>query len=358
MRNKLTRRSLARRRDALLAITGVEDLARLLGLAAEKLIMLAANPQYNSFYRKKKNGKSRLIEEPIHPLKRVQDYLGDFLQAVYYFHRTPAAYGFMVHPLDDPDKRHVLTNARKHLGKSYLLNLDMADFFHSISQERVQRIFQAPLFHFSEDLSTLIAQLVCYKGRLPMGAPTSPVISNLATIPLDLDLLFLAREKSWTYTRYADDMSFSSELEIEVEDMELIDRIVQMWEFKLNPDKKTFFGPTSKDKSVTGLLVGGDTISLTPEYLPSLEAAISNLEQVILTQKMMPSGRAQSSEWVEELRSTVFGKLEFARHVMGDHHFWVSRLRGAYYDAIRQPEEYGSLSWLEIGYDWDIHASW
>lgn len=349
---------LYRRRDALLSCAGLEDLSGLLGLAAEKLIMLAANPQYHSFYLKKKTGKSRLIEEPIIGLKRVQRYLADFLQAVYYTERTSAAYGFMVHPTDDPDKRHVLSNAQMHLGKKYLLNLDMADFFHSVSQDRVRQIFCAPIFNFSTELSTLIAQLVCYKGRLPMGAPTSPVISNLAAIPLDQDLLYLAVDRSWTYTRYADDMSFSGDHPIKAKDIQQIEQIVCMWDFQLNPDKKKYYGPNRKDKSVTGLIVSGEKATLPPEYLPSLEAAIANLEKVVASQYLVPSGRARTSAWVEELRSTVYGKLEFARHVLGNDHFWVSRLRGAYYDAISRPEEYGTLSWLEIGYDWDLHGSW
>ena len=358
MRHKPTRRNLSRRSEAVLGCSGLEDLARLLGLAAEKLLLLAANPQYNTFYRKKKSGKMRLIEEPVAPLKRVQDYLGDFLQAVYYFHRTPAAYGFMVHPLDDPDKRHVLSNATRHLGKPYLLNLDMEDFFHTVTQQRVQQLFEAPLFGFSEELSRFLAQLTCYNGRLPMGAPTSPVLSNIAAIPLDHDLVQLSEDSGWTYTRYADDMSFSSEAPIPEDATEEISRIVEMWEFRLNPEKRKYFGPNASDKSVTGLLVGGDKIGLAPEYLPALESAIDQLAKVTAAQHLVPSGRQADSIWVVDLRRAVFGKLEFARHVLGEDHFWVSRLRGAYYDALRAPEDYGALTWLEAGYDWDFPSNW
>lgn len=349
---------LARRRDAFLCCSGLEDMARLLGLAAEKLLMLAANPQYNAFFLKKKSGKSRLIEEPRMPLKRIQSCLGDYLQAVYYFDRTPAAFGFMVHPLDDPDKRHVLSNAEKHLGKKYLLNLDLVDYFHAISQPRVEQIMRSPLFNFSKDLSSLIAQLVCHKGRLPMGAPTSPVLSNLATLPMDQDLLYLAEDNHWTYTRYADDLSFSADLPIEKDGVDSIEYVVRMWDFNLNPDKLKYYGPNSKDKSVTGLYVDGDQVALSPEYLPSLESAIAQLEKVLVTQRMVPGGRERPSTWVEEFRRTVFGKLEFARHVLGEEHFWVSRLRGTYYDAIAIPDELLMQSWLEVGYDWDLHDSW
>lgn len=358
MKNKPTIRTLARRSEALLACRTLEDVAGLLGVRPERILTLAAGPQYREFQVPKKNGSMRQIEDPVPPLKRIQDYLADFLQAVYYFHRTPAAYGFMLRPVDDPEPRHVLSNAEKHLGRPWLLNLDMQDFFHAVTIERVREVLEAPLFGFPEEISAQLAQLTTYQGRLPMGAPSSPVLSNLASIPLDQDLQDLAEDRNWVYTRYADDLSFSADRPFEPDAIDRIAFIAETWGFRLNPKKNKHYGPGDRDKQVTGLLVSGDKVDLPDDYLPTLEAAIAHLSKVVDAQHLVSSGRNQPDSWVMELRRGVYGKLEFARHILGADHHWVSRLSGNYYDAIRPPEEYGALSWLEFGYDWDVNAGW
>jgi len=358
MTRKPTIRTLQRRQAAFLACCELEELARLLHLRPERLLVTAENPTYREFTIPKKDGSRRYIEAPVPALKRAQDRLADFLQAVYFFHRTPAAYGFLVRPVDDPQPRHVLSNARYHLGRPWLLNLDMEDFFHSIHTERIQTLFRAPLLNFPDDLSDLLAKLTTYKGRLPMGAPSSPILSNLATIPLDQDLLAYAEEQGWRYTRYADDMTFSGPSPIGPAQIQGIARIVHMWGFRLHPEKQKLYGPDDRNKSVTGLIVSGKQVTLPEDYLPNLESAIYHLSKVIDAQHLTPSGRGHTTRWVEELRQGIFGKLEFARRILGDDHFWVSRLRGAYYDAVRPPEEYDSVSWLEFGYHWDLNANW
>lgn len=349
---KLTRRILARRRDIFLSCNDLESMCDILGVGTERLLKLANQPQYREFSIPKKNGKRRHIEDPIPLLKRVQDRLGDFLNAVYYYNKTDSAYGFVVRPVDDLDERHVLSNAEKHVNKKWLLNLDMKDFFHLIKEERLRVLFGAPLFCFSDDVSILLAKIVTYKGRLPMGAPTSPVLSNLVSIPLDEDLLYLSNIKGWQYTRYADDMSFSSDEEITDQDIGEILRVVHQWDFEINLSKKKLFRPKDKNKLVTGLVVSGMKVSLPSDYLPSLESAIHHLSKVIDAQHLVRSGRIRHSKWVDDLKNGVRGKLEFAKHILGENNSWVSRLNGAYYDATRPPEEYGPLSWLEFGYNW------
>lgn len=260
----------------------------------------------------------------------------------------------MVRPADDPSPRHVLSNAELHLGAKWLLNMDMKDFFHTVREEAVKILFAAPLLNFPEDLCEILAGLVCYKGRLPMGAPTSPVISNLVTIPLDQDLQYLANKQKWTYSRYADDMSFSSQEEISALMISEITRSVQVWGFDINKTKNKLFGPNDRHKSVTGLLVGGTEIQLPKDYLPQLESAISHLSRVVDAKFLTSTGRGQSTKWLNDLQQGVKGKLEFAKHILGDQHAWVNRLRGAYLDAVQPPENYGALSWLEFGYDFDF----
>lgn len=338
------------RRRRFLEVQTTAQMAKLLGKDPLKLAALAAVPRYEEFFIPKKNGGKRLIENPNLELKKVQRKLNDYLQAVYFFHRTPSAYGFITNPVDDPEPRHILTNAEVHLGCRWLLNVDMQDFFHLVTRPRVKMLFEAPLFSFNEEISVLLAALSCYKERTPMGAPTSPVISNLVSIPLDHDLEALAGRRGWRYTRYADDMTFSSEEEITLDDVPEIETWVHAYDFKLNPKKVKLFGPGGAPKQVTGLVVGDSEIGLAPDYMQQLEGAIRHLNDIIDAMYITPSGRNQRSVWVSELEDVVRGKLEFARQILGEDDPGYQDMAQRLDKAMEPPEFYGPLTWLEFGY--------
>jgi len=350
MADTITIRGMRGRADRFLACQTFDQLARLLGKQPLQLIGLAAHPQYREFYIPKKSGGKRLIEDPVPPLKKAQRRLNDYLQAVYYFHRTASAYGFLTNPVDDPQPRHILTNAGQHLGRPWMLNVDMKDFFHQITQERAQELFKAPIFGFNDEISTALAALCCYKGRLPMGAPTSPILSNLASIPLDQDMEDYARDRGWVYTRYADDMTFSANEPITEAHFREIENWITAYDFILNPTKKRFYGPDDK-KEVTGLVVGDSEVELADDYLDMLTGAIQHFSDIVDAQHLTPSGKNQPSPWVTELQAQVKGKLEFARQILGENDERFIDLETRLIKAAEPPESYGPLTWLEFGYD-------
>lgn len=327
-----------------------EGLARLLRKEPLPLMGLAMAPKYDEFQIPKKKGGFRQIENPDPPLKKVQRKLNDYLQAVYYFHRTAGAYGFLTNPTDDPEPRNILTNARRHVGCQWMLNVDMQDFFHLVSQARVKQLFQAPLLDFNDHISSTLAGLSCYRGRLPMGAPSSPILSNLVSIPLDHDLQDFAEDRGWTYTRYADDITFSAQTEITTAQIKEINDWIEAYELKLNPSKIRLYGPEDEDKEVTGLLVGPEEVGLPEEYLNMLDQAVTKLNDVVDAKHAMPSGRAQRTPWVKELEQQVRGKLEFARQILPEDDDRLIDLEIRYDTAIEPPEVYGPLTWLEFGY--------
>lgn len=334
-----------------LACRNLDQLAFVLRRAPTMLASLAEHPQYREFYVPKKLGGQRQIEDPQPPLKKPLRKLNDFLQAVYFFHRTDSAYGFLTNPTDDPQPRNILSNARVHLGCTHLLNMDMEDFFHSISQERVLELFEAPLFNFPRDVADVLAGLCCYKGRLPMGAPTSPIISNLASIPLDQDMEHYARGQGWAYTRYADDMSFSGHTPMHMDHVLEIEAIVRNYDYVINHEKTRFFGPDGPQKEVTGLLIENQHIALTPEYEIQLHAAIEHLSLVVDAKYSTSAGQVHYTPWLDELIQQVQGKLAFAGHVLGPEAPQYLALEQAFEAALQPPEYYGPLSWLEFGYE-------
>ena len=184
-----------------------QDVASLLEVDYARLIYhvykAPAEKKYRTFAIPKKSGALRTIMAPISPLKLIQRKLGQALQAVY--QPGDSAHGFVI-------GRSILTNARVHAAARtcYVLNIDLADFFPSIHFGRVRGLFMAHPFALNAAVATLLAQICCHENQLPQGAPTSPVISNLICWGMDRRLAELAGQCECRYTRYADDLTFST----------------------------------------------------------------------------------------------------------------------------------------------------
>ena len=323
-----------------------EDLAALLGFTRHSLQLQAIRPKYHQFSIPKKDGTKRWLEDPNRKLKAVQDTLNEYLQSCYWLVRTDAAYGFVDNPKGYPQPRHIHSNAGQHLGKPWLLNADLEDFFHSVKEEQVLAVFQQDPFSFRDELARLLTALCTYLGRLPMGAPTSPVLSNLATIQLDHDLLALAGAEGWTFTRYADDMSFSSHYEIDVEHFSKIANLVNHYGYRFNPEKVWYYGPDDV-KKVTGLVLGKDGLELPPEFTEGMKKEIGKLANVV--QANFHFGHKRS-RWVEKYQRRIEGMLNFAGLTLGEHDPGYQRMVKAYHDALEPDDEHDSLSWVDFPY--------
>ncbi|MDD2776251.1 MAG: reverse transcriptase domain-containing protein [Gallionella sp.] len=160
-------------------------------------------PTYKTFIIKKRNGDPRVIHAPKKHLKDIQHKLLDH----FYKHAglmKPCVHGFT-------PERSIVSNAQAHCSSKtkHLLNIDIENFFPSITFYRVRGLLQKSPFHFSYEVATVIAHICTFDGVLPQGAPTSPILANLICRSLDSDLMKLAKRHRATYTRYADDISFS-----------------------------------------------------------------------------------------------------------------------------------------------------
>lgn len=175
-----------------------------LGIRYEQLAALIyPRPRYRHFTINKRSGGVRSIAEPNKLLKEIQLKVLAFLEERRSPYK-PAVHGFV-------PKHSIVSNARVHCTPktNQLLNLDLEDFFPSISFYRVRGVLLKRPFNFSHTVATVIAQICTYDGALPQGAPTSPFLSNLVCRSLDADLTNLARRNRAKYTRYADDITFS-----------------------------------------------------------------------------------------------------------------------------------------------------
>ena len=191
--------------DAFLSIKTKEELARFLNVKIANLSYYcrADTPAqaYSSFLIAKNNGSSRTIYAPNKTLKYIQRQLNQVFSLIYKPKRI--AMGFV-------QGRSVLTNAKVHSNKKCVLNIDLKDFFDGIHFGRILGLFKSFPFCFDHDIAKMLAQLVCFNGKLPQGAPTSPILSNFICRRLDNDLIKMCSYYKIVCTRYCDDITIST----------------------------------------------------------------------------------------------------------------------------------------------------
>ena len=187
-------------------VTTTAALAAALGVALPKLnfwfYAMSVDARYTRFERKRHGDRPpRIIDAPIKPIKEIQRRVAALISG--YYRRHYAVHGYV-------SGRSIVTNAQVHVRQRWVLRIDLTDFFPSINFGRVRGLFLSPPFSFSTAVATLLAHICCHRSRLPQGAPTSPLISNLICRRLDRQLGRLAASERCYYSRYCDDLVFST----------------------------------------------------------------------------------------------------------------------------------------------------
>ncbi|EHJ53319.1 reverse transcriptase domain-containing protein [Streptococcus macacae] len=153
----------------------------------------------------------------------------------------------------------ILTNAQVHRNKKYIVSIDLKDFFDSFTFYRVKEYFEKNRdFQLSKEIAMTLANLVCYKSKLPQGAPSSPILTNMIGRILDSRILKICKKYRLKYTRYADDMTFSTNDDVIIKKLDDflsdLNSIIDNASFKIN-EKKTRVSYWNSRQLVTGLVV-------------------------------------------------------------------------------------------------------
>jgi RNA-directed DNA polymerase len=192
--------------ERIASLSTKRDVADMLGVPWRTLAWVLYGRRPAHYYKrwtiKKRRGSgTRSIDAPRSTLYRLQKSLSSVLMEAY----SPrgATHGFV-------QSRSIMTNAAPHVGRRFVLNVDIKDFFPSIHIGRVRGLFMSDPFNCPDEVATVLAQICCLDGRPPIGAPTSPVVSNMICRRLDRQLSDLARRRGCRYSRYADDLTFST----------------------------------------------------------------------------------------------------------------------------------------------------
>ncbi len=234
----------------ILNVTNWLELSNLLNNSPLQIERIINDPRYVEFKIPKKKGKPRLICQPNHELMKIQRKLNTYLQAVYEFQIPSCVHGFV--PKSKSCHRSIVSNARPHVGKKCILTIDLQNYFATIRAKQVQNVFLS--WQLNQEIATALALLCTYKGALPAGAPTSPVLANLCSLELDRKIMQFTEKFQLIYTRYADDLTFSSDVYIEEEVIQNLLKIIHDCGFVVNDKKIRRIGSHRKQK-ITGIVV-------------------------------------------------------------------------------------------------------
>jgi RNA-directed DNA polymerase len=284
--------------------------------------------RYTPFEIPKRSGGMRLIHSPCGLTRQMQEKLGPVIRDAYKAH--PAAHGFV-------PERSILSNAKLHVGQKLVFNVDLQDFFPTINFGRVRGLFMAPPFRLGPAAATVFAQLCTHRNGLPQGAPTSPFLSNFIAADLDRRLARLARENGARYSRYADDITFSSNqatmpaaIAVQVQGAEgklaaaagdALERAIGASGFRINP-AKVRLQTRHMRQSVTGLSVN-ERANVLRKRVRRLRAMLHawekfGLEAAAAHHFLKYRGlRSLPEKAGRQYRSAVYGQLSFLKMVRG-----------------------------------------
>src|SRR5665213_1060024 len=350
----------------------VSEVAEMLEITSDSLkwyLYTKGAPRYRTFFVRKRRGGKRTIREPTGGLKILQRKLLQVLTAVH--PPRVGVHGFAV-------GRSVKTNAAEHVGAHVLLNVDILDFFPSIHFGRVRGMFCAKPYDLPPNVASVLAQLCCCNGELPQGAPTSPIIANMVSARLDGQLRRLAAHHRLRYTRYADDLTFSTQRKMlpyaavtdptawgsgVVLGEELI-HIVESNGFKVNLAKVHVARRTGR-MEVTGIVVNTKT-NLPRSYVRQIRAMLHVWEKYGKTaaaerflQRHDSKDRSGTIGSHIDFAAVVRGKLDYLRMVRGVDDDIYAKLVGWYadLDILYTPPTRGS-SLLPPGLRRTLDALW
>jgi hypothetical protein len=355
-----------------------EDLAKLLSDAKNMLYGKActtvqlksltyyANPsfcdkRYQTFSIKKKSGGERTIHAPVKGLKSILRALNFVLQCLDDPHE--AATGFVL-------EKSIVDNAQKHVGHHYVLK----DFFHTFDRNRVKMGLMYEPFNLKgnkEPLAFLLASLCTHpfeiggevKTVLPQGSPTSPTLTNILCKKLDRRLTGLASRFCATYTRYADDITFSSQRNIYKDEAftKELHRIIEDDQALLINPTKTRLQKSGHRQEATGLIVN-DKVNVRCRYVKQIRMWLyywekygyEKAEQIFKRDYIADKGHVKNPN--AKLAAVLDGKLEFLKMVKGAEDGTYRGLKGRFEKLINVSQKNREIQAVDLNFILDIFS--
>lgn len=249
-------------------VNSFSELAECMSISKQFLYSLINNKarHYKTKYIPKKSGATRELHIPSYSMKIVQRWIYENILVK----NNPSQYSMAF----IPDLNGIKFSASFHKNNSYILEMDLHDFFTNIKKERVYKYFLSIGYNF--EISYLLSELCTYDDYLPQGAVTSPCLSNLICYRFDLRLSGLCKKRGITYTRYADDLCFSSNDRVQLNRIKkrIVDIIIDEG-FEVNESKTRFMSNACR-KVILGLNINDNSIHVPHNYKRIIRSEIFN----------------------------------------------------------------------------------
>ena len=297
-------------------IEKVDDFAELTRLSRSIIYQMSkfANEYYITYQLPKKTGGKRTISQPSRKLKALQAWI--LVNILNKLSVSSSCMGF-------EKGTSTYQNAKAHIGATTILTVDIQDFFPSISQRHVFNIFRA--VGYNKLISIILSKICTFEDKLPQGGPCSPKLANLAAWRLDNRLQGYVGKKGISYTRYADDLSFSGPMPSKVvRSLPFIKRILTSERFEVN-DKKTRIAGPSRAKIVTGLVVGNDGVGIGRDKYKVFRAKIHRLTKQ--TEQTNFKLLSEVHGWLAYLHSVDVKRLNKAKK-------YIANLKSKYPESL------------------------
>ena len=351
------------KRNKFFKIKTREDLANILGIKLNTLTFFLNDKRKEKYYKtfliSKRNNSYRMISAPQDSLKTILAKLNHIFNLVY--PPKPSVHGFIKSNALIHEKRSIITNALKHVNKRFVLNIDLVNFFPSINKSRIRGLFQAKPFNFSRDIALDLAILCTYKNTLPQGAPTSPTLSNMICKKMDNELQNLACACKCTYTRYADDITFSTtkrnfpkelaysdikEDKIIIEAGDILNRIIISNGFHIN-EKKTRLQNYTTRQEVTGLIVN-KKVNINRKYIKHIRAilhdwSINGIDNAVNNYNKHKHQKLSLYNPVRKAKiftRVIRGKIEFIGNVRGKEDFIYAKFYNQFNKLVKNNKKH------------------
>lgn len=249
-------------------IESLSDLSEETKISKGMLYKISKNnsKNYIKYQIEKRNGKMREIASPSREVKGIQKWiLRNILDKC---NSTQYATAYI-------REKNILENLIPHQGNRYVLILDIVDFFGAIKYNKIFNVFKT--IGYSDHISHIFTNFCTLDSKLPQGGVTSPALSNLVTIKMDRRIGGFCKSLNTTYTRYADDMTFSY---FDTSNFSRIKnftrKVLTENEFMINEDKTRILGPRRR-KIITGLTLSDSGIRIGKRKKKYLRSKIYQL---------------------------------------------------------------------------------
>ena len=314
-------KNLPKKTQQLLNATFPAELAQLLGCSLKQLSFYVYKlpKPYKKIVIPKKGLGVRVIHAPLNPVKGLQRKINELLLPLYHPKKSAAAY---------VKGRSIVYGAQRHAKQRHLLTFDLENFFDHIHFGRVKGLLSATPFNISPKISEILANIICYEDKLPQGGITSPLISNMICWKLDKQLTQLAKETGCSYSRYADDITFSTWKKnfpskigsIQNQTITLSQHLTNIVEengFTINPRKTRYAHPSTR-MEVCGLILN-KKVNIQRKKIRKIRAMLHDWD--IHGYEVAEKNYQSKNDHVKEdanFLSAVEGHLAFYKMVLGE----------------------------------------